>query len=582
MASKLGVVGLNTSFLQLDNGNYNKRLGLSSRQFHAACLREGDKWVEKHHANLLMTHHPSIWLDSSSKDHLENLIHTSNYFVVHLCGHEHETRYTGVEQGSGWIRRTMQAPSLFGLETCFTDQGNQEVQRSHGYVASKIEFNNGEKEGNMIHWPRYRPGSPNRAFRLEADNVNNDLSGGIYTSPATFKLRKPFAPPPKNSSSCPDESHYDDVVKAIKEGALVAILGSEVNLYGRGGQDDDEVIDWELHSKFPPTSRELALHLIQKFGLPHKSKKFRCPLCSVNDEHELPPKECWFRDEFLDENAYIYCPRMESDTKVKSKHMIVGRSPLHSSSQYANLTSDGSNKLLEELEKIFHVDKSNESKDFEYQTNPVLDFFAHLPKSLKAKGFTLPYPLIITTNYDTALEVAFKRANQEYDLVFYMNSVKGKDQFLHRKPNGEIAPITDPNDLSLGISFEERPVILKLYGTTDHMNENEGLVITEDNFIEYLVERNIDRLLHVSLKDKINIERNHLLFLGFGLSDWNHRIILHRLWPNQQLKNCWSIQRVVSTPDQLDQKFWNSLGIEPLQISLKTYVDELTKQIDSL
>ena len=45
---KLGIVGLNTSFLQLADGNYEGKLALHTQQFHAVCGGNGPAWTQDH------------------------------------------------------------------------------------------------------------------------------------------------------------------------------------------------------------------------------------------------------------------------------------------------------------------------------------------------------------------------------------------------------------------------------------------------------------------------------------------------------------------------------------------------------
>ncbi len=72
--AKLGIVGLNTAFLQLTAHNYKNKLALHTRQFHEACNGDGPNWVKQHHACLLLTHHSPAWLNRASKQHLDEEI----------------------------------------------------------------------------------------------------------------------------------------------------------------------------------------------------------------------------------------------------------------------------------------------------------------------------------------------------------------------------------------------------------------------------------------------------------------------------------------------------------------------------
>ncbi|MHC5830771.1 MAG: hypothetical protein ACYT04_86190, partial [Nostoc sp.] len=85
--AKLGIVGFNTSFLQLTGDNYEGKLALHPRQFHQACNGDGSAWAKQHNACLLLTHHPPGWLSPDSQRHLKAEITAHGRFAVHLCGH---------------------------------------------------------------------------------------------------------------------------------------------------------------------------------------------------------------------------------------------------------------------------------------------------------------------------------------------------------------------------------------------------------------------------------------------------------------------------------------------------------------
>ncbi len=145
--AKLGVVGLNTSFLQLSGGDYEKKLALHARQFHAACGGDGPDWAKQHQACLFLTHHPPAWLDTDSRRYLQGEITAHGRFAVHLCGHMHEAAFRDIAEGGAEARRIWQGRSLFGLESF----GEKET-REHGYAVGKIELK--EDKGSLLFWPR--------------------------------------------------------------------------------------------------------------------------------------------------------------------------------------------------------------------------------------------------------------------------------------------------------------------------------------------------------------------------------------------------------------------------------------------
>ena len=56
----------------------------------------------------------------------------------------------------------------------------------------------------------------------------------------------------------------------------------------------------------------------------------------------------------------------------------------------------------------------------------------------------------------------------------------------------------------------------------------------------------------------MQLRRSHFLFLGYGMRDWNLRVILHRIWGEQRLKyKSWAIQR---DPDRLEPGVLGAAG----------------------
>ena len=151
---------------------------------------------------------------------------------------------------------------------------------------------------------------------------------------------------------------------------------------------------------------------------------------------------------------------------------------------------------------------------------------------------------------------------------------------MHRKPDGTLEKISNPNQYH-GFSFDQRPVILKLYGTVDRIQDGESLVITEEHYIEYLVSRELSNLLPVQLKRKIRFPKPNILFLGYTLGEWNQRIILHRIWPDltSTKRGWWAIQ---SDAKPLAQKLWQSYSVDLYDIRLRDYIIELEQRLRDL
>lgn len=149
---KLGIVGLNTAFLQLTSGKYERKLAVHPSQLKAVCGEEVNDWVNKHHLCLLLTHHPPKWLTSEARNYLNGEIAIPGRFALHLFGHMHESKSRNISIGGSPMMRSWQGNSLFGLEKW----GNRKkVDRRHGYTAARIDnFDFQNNTCKLRLWPR--------------------------------------------------------------------------------------------------------------------------------------------------------------------------------------------------------------------------------------------------------------------------------------------------------------------------------------------------------------------------------------------------------------------------------------------
>jgi SIR2-like domain len=236
-------------------------------------------------------------------------------------------------------------------------------------------------------------------------------------------------------------------------------------------------------------------------------------------------------------------------------------------SQYVEVML-GSGPLYDKLHELFDAD---------YPPSPVHELLAGLPKRLGLAG-RRRYQLIMTTNYDDALERAFRAAGEDFDLVWYIAEAEHRGKFLHLPPDGEPRLISRPNEYD-GLSLEERTVILKIHGAIDRRRpERDSYVITEDHYIDYLTRTDVSTLVPVTLGAVLR--HSHFLFLGYSMRDWNLRVMLHRIWAEQsRTYKSWAIQL---HPNPIDDEFWHRRGVDVLDTSLEEYVAGLTARIQWL
>jgi DNA-binding SARP family transcriptional activator len=200
-------------------------------------------------------------------------------------------------------------------------------------------------------------------------------------------------------------------------------------------------------------------------------------------------------------------------------------------------------------------------------------FFARLPPVLRERG--APHQLIVTTSYDLALEQAFLDAGEECDVVSYMAAGRDRGKFCHFASDGTMRVVDVPNTYATELELERRTVILKLHGSVDPGPERtwESFVITEDDYIDYLVHSDLATAIPVGLAARLR--RSHFLFLGYGMREWNLRLVLNRLWASATVNyRSWA---VAPTTQPMERAFWRGRDVDLVEAPLEEYVDALAR-----
>jgi DNA-binding SARP family transcriptional activator len=235
-------------------------------------------------------------------------------------------------------------------------------------------------------------------------------------------------------------------------------------------------------------------------------------------------------------------------------------------SQYV-ATMQGSGPLYDELHARFEA---------AVEPGPLHRFLARLPTWLRERG--APHQLIVTTNYDLALERAFEEAGEQLDIVAYVASGPHRGRFWHRPPDEPPRPIDVPNTYATELSLERRTILLKLHGAVDPLPEREweSFVITEDDYIDYLGRSELTAVVPVALAARLR--RSHFLFLGYEMADWNLRLILSRIWGDRPVGyRSWAVQQSTS---QLARAFWRRFDVAPLDVDPESFVELLERRLE--
>ena len=223
----------------------------------------------------------------------------------------------------------------------------------------------------------------------------------------------------------------------------------------------------------------------------------------------------------------------------------------------------GRDALNEELHNIFNCD---------YQPTSLHTFLADVPAPL----------LIVTTNYDDLIERALDEKNREagaavrpYDVVIHTTEVNSGDRLLHWSYGAGEPREVNPNKLDLDLG--ERTIIYKMHGAVDRRQPSrDQYVITEDDYIDFLARMTKNKAIPAIFAEAF--QTRHFLFLGYGLNDWNLRVVLNRIERDLRRPKgikSWAIQY---KPRALETRFWQERGVEVYDQLLEEFVKRITSR----
>lgn len=245
--------------------------------------------------------------------------------------------------------------------------------------------------------------------------------------------------------------------------------------------------------------------------------------------------------------------------------------------------SPGEVKGLVEVSQFFALRNSQELSAELYKaltaylSVPSLhELLADLPFVLRERGYPFPYQLIVTTNYDDALEKAFLKKEEEFDLIYYDAEGGHGGRFFYKPWGSSAEPIKKANSFHLP-DFEKRTLILKIHGEVDRSDsEGRSYAITEDDYIYYLSGKSINQFLPAQVITKL--KESQLLFLGYRLHDWNLRVFYQRIFRDAK-PDSWVIQ---SESDPFDEEFWKSRDMKIVNASQEDFVEEVRRRLQAL
>jgi hypothetical protein len=150
----------------------------------------------------------------------------------------------------------------------------------------------------------------------------------------------------------------------------------------------------------------------------------------------------------------------------------------------------------------------------------------------------LPFPLIVTTNYDTLFEGAQRAAGKKPVVAAY-------------EPNGDLPTRDYPRNRDLN---EREPFVFKVHGDVD---VPESIVVTDEDYIGFVLRMNAAERSHpIPETFRYHFARWPTLFVGYSLLDYNLRLLFRTLrWKvdTAQHPDSYSVDL---TPDPLISDRW--------------------------
>jgi len=200
----------------------------------------------------------------------------------------------------------------------------------------------------------------------------------------------------------------------------------------------------------------------------------------------------------------------------------------------------------------------------------------------------LPAPLlIVTTNYDDLVERAFIKAGKPYDLVVHPTDRKDVEaSVLWWRDKADKPETVAPNKLFIDLT--KTTVVYKMHGTVNRvMKEWDSYVITEEDYVDFL--SRMTGQSAVPAQFMRHFRSRHFLFMGYGLNDWNLRVVLNNLrtvlpsfggpappQPEEEEDlRSWAIQ---FRPSDLEVELWNARKVRIYDVDINEFVKRMREQ----
>jgi hypothetical protein len=199
--------------------------------------------------------------------------------------------------------------------------------------------------------------------------------------------------------------------------------------------------------------------------------------------------------------------------------------------------------------------------------------------------------LIVTTNYDDLIERAFTDRGKPFHLVQWTDDPAIAGSVVWWRP-GATKPEHYPPKL-LPLAPGEETIVYKMHGAVDRESGRyNSFLITEEDYIEFL--SGMTRQGAIPATFKRYFRQSSFLFLGYGLADWNLRVLLCNVKSQTSSGNgvgrsrasamivaeaelrSWAVQL---QPSPLESALWQKREVDIYNVDLNAFVTKVRECI---